>query len=116
MKARAPDWYDLSMADTPCVQQFCACTAVAFDKGATFALPTMFQNYLIGKKAPFAQPEQPSLAIWGNQDDSHAQTDKHSSRSLTASMEVVVLDHVGHFPELEDPVGFKRLIDGFIQT
>ena len=113
MRSRAPAWYELSMAQSPAVEHFCTCTAHAFDKGAKFALPTMFQNYLIGKETPFGAPEQPTLAIWGEQDGSHAQTDKTSSLSLARSVQLVTLDHVGHFPELEDPAGFADLLAEF---
>jgi len=113
MKPRAPAWYQLSMADTPIVNHFCHCTAHAFEAGATFALPTLFQSYLTGDKPPLEQPEQATLAIWGLQDESHAPTDKQSSNSLAKSVEVKLLEHVGHFPELEDPVGFRRLLEEF---
>ena len=114
MKPRAPMWYDLSMADTPHVQHFCTCTAAAFEHGATFALPTMFQNYLVGEQQPFEIPDQPAIAIWGTQDESHADTDKSSSKTLAKSVQLVTLDHVGHFPELEDVPGFAALVDEFV--
>ncbi len=113
MKSRAPVWYELSMAKGPAVHRFCTCTAHAFDHGATFALPTMFQNYLVGDAPPFGVPEQATLAIWGEQDASHADTDKASSRKLARSVRLVTLGHVGHFPELEDPVGFASLVAEF---
>ena len=113
MKPRAPAWYELSMADTPLVEHLCSCTAQAFDHGATFALPTLFQNYLSGDARPFEMADQPALAIWGAEDGSHAATDKHSSTSLAKSVDVKILEHVGHFPELEDPAGFKILVDQF---
>ena len=115
MKPRAPAWYQLSMADTPIVERFCSCTAHAFEQGATFALPTLFQNYLTGGTPPFEMAEQPTLAIWGLQDDSHASTDRQSSARLAQSVEVKTLQHVGHFPELEDPAGFRRLLDQFME-
>lgn len=116
MKSRAPAWYELSMSDTPLVEHFCTCTAAAFADGATFALPTLFQNYLVGEEAPFDAPDAPTLAIWGEQDGSHAETDKESSRSLARSVELVRIGHLGHFPELEDPKGFKALIEGFVDA
>jgi pimeloyl-ACP methyl ester carboxylesterase len=116
MKSRAPAWYELSMASGPAVNHFCSCTAHAFECGAKFALPTMFQSYLVGNETPFGLPEQPTLAIWGNQDASHADTDKASSISLARSVELITLDDVGHFPELEDPIGFERLLAAFVVT
>ncbi len=113
MKSRAPAWYDLSMAETPLVQTFCRCTQAAFDAGAAFALPTLFQNYLTGAQPPFGVADQPALAIWGLQDGSHASTDKQSSVSMAKSVVVKALEHVGHFPELEDPSGFCRLVEEF---
>ncbi len=113
MKSRAPDWYELSMAKGPAIQHFCTCTAKAFDDGATFALPTMFQNYLVGEEAPFVTADQPALVIWGEQDSSHAATDKASSTSLARSVNLITLKHVGHFPELEDPVSFAGLVRTF---
>ena len=113
MKPRAPAWYQLSMADTPMVERLCSCTAHAFEQGATFALPTLFQNYLAGESPPFEIAKQPALAIWGLQDDSHAATDKQSSTCLAKHVEVKTLQHVGHFPELEDPAGFRQLLNEF---
>ncbi len=115
MKPRASAWYEHSMADTPCVAHFCSCTEQAFDQGATFALPTMFQNYLSADQAPFDTPSQPTLAMWGEQDQSHAETDKSSSLSLAKNCKLVRLDHVGHFPELEDPIGFSKLVGFFAE-
>ena len=114
MRQRAPQWYELSMADTPAVDHFCTCTAHAFNDGATFALPTMFQNYMRQETTPFTPPEQPTLAIWGEQDGSHMPTDKASSLELARDCDLVRLDHVGHFPELEDPKGFARLLAHFL--
>lgn len=110
MKKRAPDWYKLSMAQGPAVSHFCQCTDIAFDAGAKFPLPTLFQRYLTGDAVPFGNPEQPTLAIWGEQDDSHADTDKTSSLCLARNVELVQLQHVGHFPELEDPGLFVKLL------
>lgn len=114
MKARAPDWYKLSMADTPTVDHFCTCTANAFAQGATFALPTMFQSYLAGHETPFAMADQPLLALWGERDQSHQETDKQSSSELAHDCDIVRLNHVGHFPELEDPQGFASLATTFV--
>ncbi len=116
MKPRAPLWYSMSMADTPLVEHFCNCTQEAFDHGANFALPTLFQKYLTGEEVPFDQPEQPTLAIWGEQDESHAATDKSSSGTLTKNVKLVLLKHVGHFPELEDTKGFATLASQFSKS
>ncbi len=113
MKPRAPLWYQMSMADTPLVGHFCRCTQEAFDHGANFALPTLFQKYLTGEEAPFDQAEQPTLAIWGEQDESHVATDKESSRMLAKNVKLLTLKHVGHFPELEDTKGFATLASHF---
>lgn len=114
MKPRAPSWYEISMADTHIVEHFCSCTAHAFDHGATFALPTLFQSYLTGQAQPFELAEQPTLAIWGLQDDSHASTDKQSSAALAKNVDIKTLSHVGHFPELEDPAGFRLILGEFL--
>lgn len=113
MQPRAPAWYDLVMANTPHVEHFCHCTATAFEQGATFAMPSMFQNYLVGENPPFEKPEQPAIALWGEQDGSHLDTDKSSSCMLAKSVKPIFLQHVGHFPELEDPKGFRSLLDEF---
>lgn len=116
VQSRAPSWYRLSMAETPLVDRFCSCTQHAFEDGATFALPTLFQNYLSGDEQPFGLAEQPTLALWGTQDRSHTETDKASSSTLARSVTIKTLDHVGHFPELEDPSGFKQLVGEFLSA
>ena len=116
MVSRAPAWYALSMGERSPVLNFCACADAAFKEGATFALPTMFQSYLTGRRAPFDPPEQPTLAIWGLLDGSHEMTDKQSSERLAHHVELVLLEDVGHFPELEDPGKFKRLLSNWIAS
>ncbi len=115
MRARAPQWYELSMAKTSLVNHFCSCTDIAFSEGATFALPTLFQNYLDGAAAPFGLAEQPALVIWGEQDRSHEETDKASAKELAKNVDMVSLSHVGHFPELEDPESFAILAADFAE-
>lgn len=114
IKSRTANWYELSMANSPLVERFCSCTLHTLGEGATFALPTLFQKYLTGNLPPFEAAEQPALAIWGTQDGSHASTDKQSSSTLARSVEIKTFHHVGHFPELEDPAGFKRTLQEFL--
>ena len=115
MRTRAPQWYELSMAKTSPVNHFCTCTDLVFSEGATFALPTLFQNYLTGAAIPFRLAEQPTLVIWGEQDGSHEETDKESAKELAKNVDLVSLAHVGHFPELEDPAGFANLAAEFLE-
>lgn len=115
MVPRAPAWYDLVLGNRQLVPHFCACTAEAFGHGATFALPTLFQSYLTEAPPPLARPRQPTLVVWGDKDGSHAETDKTSSRQLADTVEIEVLDHVGHFPELEAPEDFLDLTRAFLR-
>lgn len=110
MVPRAPAWFQLCMGVPAAIDHCSTCAAAAFEHGGTFCLPTMFQSYLIGKQTPFERPEQPALVIWGTLDGSHAATDKSSSKELAKNVELVALDNVGHFPELENPMQFKGIL------
>ncbi len=114
MVKRAPDWFELCMGVPETIAHCSSCAAVAFEHGAAFSLPSMFQSYLVGEKTPFERPEQPALVIWGTMDQSHALTDKASSRDLAKNVDLVTFENVGHFPELENPQQFRRAVQKHI--
>ena len=50
----------------------------------------------------------------GGADPSHRDTDFGATRTLVPQARLVSLDHVGHFPELEDPARFVAELETFL--
>lgn len=73
-------------------------------QGAAFSLATMLQRWRNGPSDGNLQ--LPSLAIWGQQDRSHRDTDPQCTRKHVPAADIVSLPSCGHFPELEAPQAF----------
>jgi pimeloyl-ACP methyl ester carboxylesterase len=112
-RKRAGAWYRYALAGETLVPQFSAATEQAFADGARFSLASVYQK-LMGPEPPFGRIRQPTLALWGDADRSHAQTDKGSILRYFDQARVVHWAEVGHFPELEAPEAFVREISPII--
>jgi len=103
-KTRAPLWFNLALGGkTDRYQPFCDCAQYSLAHGAGWALASAFQHYLTDQAPPLPPIAQPTLALWGLRDRSHAPTDKQSSAGLAQRVEIELYEDLGHFPELEDP-------------
>lgn len=104
-----------AVATEPYVEQ----AGAAFDAGARFPLARAFQN--IHRRADEAVPrtDRPTLVVWGGADESH-RSDAHASsdRLLEGGnpSRRVVMEDVGHFPELEAPDRFSRELLTFLEA
>lgn len=103
-KTRAPLWFKLALGrETEPYPAYCGCAQEAIGHGAGWALASAFQHYLTDAAPPLPPASQPTLAIWGLMDRSHAPTDRQSSAQLARRVEFEQYPDLGHFPELEDP-------------
>lgn len=82
----------------------------ALDHGARFPLASAFQTLFRGPAPDLAPVAQPTLALWGAADRTHARTEKDSILEHAPGATVVEVEGVGHFPELEDPNAFAGLV------
>ncbi len=56
------------------------------------------------------------MMIYGNQDRSHRKTDFTSIRRYSDRIQVQMISDAGHFPELENPFEYARLLNDFLIT
>lgn len=106
---RLPAWFSLAVGDRTRLAPFTELAAQRLQDGARWSLASAFQRYLVDGGAP-PTVQQPVIALWGELDRSHTETDRESSRALGAHVEVVRWSDVGHFPELEAPERFAELL------
>lgn len=104
------------VATEPYVEQ----AEAAFDVGARFPLARAFQN--IHRRADEAVPrtDRPTLVVWGGGADESHRSDAHASsdRLLEGGnpSQRVVMEDVGHFPELEVPDRYSRELLAFLDS
>lgn len=111
-RRRLNDWFSLVVAEPDFVEKFSNRALEAMDHGALWSLASAYQRYL----TPTADPgiaKQPALGIWGKQDKSHSSESWNSAAGLANSVELITLDEVGHFPELEATDRVAELITDF---
>lgn len=114
---RAKPWLTLSVGRKDLMPALCSCAQASVDHGAGWHLATIFQSYLTDESPPFSSVNTPTLAIWGDLDGSHQGTDRASSLWMSSGHKALVtLDHVGHFPELEDINGVYDTITEFVDA
>ncbi|MEO1251559.1 MAG: alpha/beta hydrolase [Pseudomonadota bacterium] len=114
--SRAPMWYDLVVGVREKITPFCDCAAEAHAHGSGWKLASAYQRYLFDGASPLATPDQKTLVIWGKEDGSHGRQSIERARHLARAAEVVELDDIGHFPELEDTKKACEVITGFLAT
>lgn len=81
-------------------------------RGAAYPLATMLQRWTTGPRDDAVT--LPVLAIWGDQDRSHAPTDKRSTLKHAPHAEMHTFAGCGHFPELEAPARFAEVLRPFL--
>ena len=58
----------------------------------------------------------PTLIIWGERDDIIPVSHAHAAHRAIPGSRLVVIDGVGHFPQIEEPEQFVEALVGFIDT
>ncbi|WP_198043708.1 alpha/beta fold hydrolase [Ketobacter nezhaii] len=80
-------------------------------KGGCYCLASALQSSLPQKSPELGGITQPAMMIYGDQDRSHRKTDFNTIRLYSDDIRVQAIPGAGHFPELEYPQQFSRLID-----
>ncbi len=96
------------------VTAFQAFTHKAFNQGSCFCLAGIVQGLMRGPGMPAEAVVAPCTLIWGGADRSHKPTLPRSLRKHVAHAEIVQWDDCGHFPELEQPERYARLLSDTI--
>lgn len=115
---RAPGWFKQALGRRDQMGSFCDCAAEGFGHGAQFALASAFQRYLAGPDR-LGIPSQPVHVLWGMLDASHeidAANGPNIARRIAPHATFEAMDHVGHFPELQEPEGTLERLNAFAGT
>ncbi|MEM8836528.1 MAG: alpha/beta hydrolase [Pseudomonadota bacterium] len=113
-----PGWFKQALGRRDQMGPFCDCAAEGFSHGAQFSLASAFQRYLTGP-SPLGVPDQPVRVLWGARDASHdvvSSTGAEMVRMIAPQATFEALEHVGHFPELQDPDAVLQRIARFARA
>jgi pimeloyl-ACP methyl ester carboxylesterase len=108
----AHDWYKVALArreDRPAFQQ----TAdAALSDGGCYCFAGVVQGMSACRDdEPLLQPLAiPATLLWGRADRSHKPTDPGSLRAHLPQLQLIELDGVGHFPDLESPTRYAEAL------
>jgi len=109
----ATRWFAKALAPGRAVP-FADTAVAAFDAGAAWALASLVQSYFADVQSELPALRVPTLALWGEADRTHRQTDKYSVLSLAPDAEVLSIASAGHCPELEEPERFCEILHQFV--
>jgi pimeloyl-ACP methyl ester carboxylesterase len=111
---RSHEWLALASGSRERRREFIAGVDAAFVAGAAFPLASAFQA-LPDERLVLPAVATPTLFLWGLRDRSHRSTDRQSSLEHAPGGCLVEAQHLGHFPELEDPRWFAATLRSFLR-
>ena len=79
-------------------------------RGASYSLASSFQAILSTSELP-VPVDVPSIFVWGVRDRTHRKTDPDSVRENARDPRIVEFEGSAHFPDLEEPERFTKLVD-----
>ncbi len=111
----ARKWYAVALPEAKAAEAFARIGLEALSHGACFCLASGLQR--LRASPPGLRPVgRPAMVVWGSADRTHRRTDKSSSRAYFAEARWHEFPSAGHFPELEDPERFAKILHGFVAT
>ena len=114
-----PVWYRIAVADRARHAAFTEPAQQALEAGGCYCFASFVQGMLdMRDDDPLLcpPPELPVTAIWGMQDRTHRKTDPAAVRHHCPQAEIIRLDTVGHYPDLEAPEAFAALLRERVPT
>lgn len=106
----AENWYQRAIENPGRREIFTRITLDNFKKGAKYAVPSMVQA-MFRSGLPQLQPTDiDALVIWGNKDQIYAGQNAWGMLMYFSNFEPHEFEEEGHYPELEHPERFVRLI------
>lgn len=112
-------WYNTALGPDEDPDQYILQAKKSFDDGARFPLAQAFQTLLAEKDGDASRAPQSTLIVWGDADRSYRSDAYTSSEHLIQneqSVQSVVLEDVGHFPDLEATDRFRNELIPFLDS
>lgn len=106
----AHGWYDRALPMHAPREPFRRVARHAFAGGACWCLAGITQGLAREPVERLRHITTPCTMIWGARDRSHRRTDPGSLRDIAPAAEILRFAECGHFPELEAPDHYARLV------
>lgn len=103
-------WYYYAVPNESIQQSYIDIALENFAKGAHYSLASTFQAFFNNEKPPLRPLNVPALFIWGKKDKTHGKYSKWSAIQYLNDYEPHDFEGAGHYPELEQPERFTRLM------
>jgi pimeloyl-ACP methyl ester carboxylesterase len=106
----AHGWYDIALPRNTDRAPFRSTAQQALRCGACFSLASIAQGLGRETDAAIAGVTTPCVLVWGPRDHSHRHTPAASLRDCVPHAQVAPFEDCGHFPDLEQPARYARLL------
>lgn len=106
----ARSWYRKALPADADAEPFRRIAGHAFACGACFGLAGVVQALLRESDTALIGVTAPCTLLWGSADRSHRGTSIDSLLTLTPHARILRADHCGHFPDIEQPERYTRLL------
>lgn len=106
----AHGWYDIALPKTTDREPFRQPARQALAAGGCFCLAGVVQGLSRECAASIQGVSKPCTMIWGERDRSHRYTKAESLLDCVPHAEIVHFDDCGHFPDLEAPERYAKLL------
>lgn len=110
-----PLWYRIVLSDPERREAFITPAMNALKQGACYCFASFVHGMRdLDPSDPLltADPALPVDLVWGGADRTHRSTQPEAIRQHAPQAEILRVPEAGHYPDLEDPEAFARLLRG----
>lgn len=114
-----PLWFRIVLADPALRESFTKGALAAFEQGACYCFASFVQSMArLDRDDPLlaADATLPVDLVWGEADRTHHSTDPDAIHAHAPQAEILRVPEAGHYPDLEDPETFARLLRSRVPT
>jgi pimeloyl-ACP methyl ester carboxylesterase len=106
----AHSWFRVATPDRVCAERLSQASRAIFADGGEFCLASVSQSGILDDAEGLMVTSCPAHVTWGEADRTHRKTSKTSVRRHLPHATLRHCMHIGHFPDIEAPVEYSRLI------
>jgi pimeloyl-ACP methyl ester carboxylesterase len=106
----ARSWFRAAAPDLDCAERLWQTSRAVFAEGGQFCLASIVQSGLLDDVERLIVASCPADVTWGDADRTHRKTCKTSIRTHLPQATLEHCAGCGHFPDIEAPVAYGRLI------
>lgn len=107
----ASGWYDAALPKGSDTSAFKRPALSVLARGGCFCLAGIVQGLGREDVKSLAGVSTPCTLVWGPLDRSHKRTDPSTLKELVPDAEIIHFEDCGHFPDIESPGRFARILE-----